>query len=54
MRLARTRGLAFAEAQTNPHQRVPDQEFAAMVGAIARLPAGGSCWMWAEDRSQHG
>ncbi|MBV8911688.1 MAG: glycosyltransferase family 2 protein [Acetobacteraceae bacterium] len=37
-RLARTRELAFAREGTNPHQRVPDQEFADMVRAIARLP----------------
>ena len=37
-RLARTRGLAFAQAGTNPHQKVPDEEFAEMVRAIALLP----------------
>jgi hypothetical protein len=37
-RLARTRALAMAQEGTNPHQRVPDQEFADMVRAIARLP----------------
>ncbi len=38
LRLARTRGQTFADAATNLHQRVSDQEFTDMVGAIGRLP----------------
>ena len=37
-RLARTRGQAFADPAANPHQRVPDGVFEAMVRAIATLP----------------
>ena len=37
-RLARTRGQAFARADTNPHQRVADAEFEEMMRSIARLP----------------
>ena len=37
-RLARTRGQAFARADTNLHQRVPDAVFDSMVRSIARLP----------------
>ena len=37
-RLARTRGQAFARAEPNPHQRVADEAFEAMMRAIARLP----------------
>ena len=37
-RLERTRGQAFATADTNPHQRVADEAFEAMVRAIGRLP----------------
>lgn len=37
-RLARTRSQSFADPGTNQHQRVSDQAFAEMVGAIAQLP----------------
>ena len=37
-RLARTRALAFAREDTNPHQRVSDAAFEEMVRAVARLP----------------
>ena len=37
-RLRRTREQAFARADSNPHQRVSDEAFEAMVRAIARLP----------------
>ena len=37
-RLARTRALAFAREDTNPHQRVADAEFEGMIRAIAGLP----------------
>ena len=37
-RLARTRSQTFASADTNPHQRVPDEAFESMVRQIARLP----------------
>jgi hypothetical protein len=37
-RLARSRELNFATADTNPHQRVADCAFRDMVCAIARLP----------------
>ena len=37
-RLRRTREQAFAREDANPHQRVPDAAFEAMVRAIARLP----------------
>ncbi len=37
-RLERTRGLAFANPDINPHQRVSDEAFALMVGSIAQLP----------------
>ena len=37
-RLARSRGLAFARADTNLHQRVPDEVFEGMVRAVAKLP----------------
>lgn len=40
-RLARTRSQAFARDDLNPHQRVKDEEFEAMVRSIARLPRGG-------------
>ena len=40
-RLARTRGQAFARADTNPHQRVEDGEFEGMMRAISRLPREG-------------
>lgn len=36
-RLARTRGQAFASADTDTHQRVPDSEFSGMMGIIAGL-----------------
>lgn len=37
-RLARTRGQAFARADTNLHQRVPDADFEGMMRAVAALP----------------
>ena len=37
-RLHRTRSQAMAHPDALPHQRVPDQDFAAMVHAIATLP----------------
>ncbi len=37
-RLARTRALAFAREDTNPHQRIADDVFETMVRAIGRLP----------------
>ncbi len=37
-RLERTRGQAFARADTNSHQRVSDASFAEMVTNIAQLP----------------
>ncbi len=37
-RLRRTRNQAFARADTNPHQRVPDAAFEAMMRSIASLP----------------
>lgn len=37
-RLERTRTQAFASAETNLHQRVPDQVFEDMMGSIAQLP----------------
>ncbi len=37
-RLARTRGQAFATADTNPHQRVAGEVFEEMIGSIAQLP----------------
>ena len=43
-RLARTRGQAFATAETNPHQRVPDAAFEAMMRAIAGLPRRTGPW----------
>jgi hypothetical protein len=41
LRLARSRTLRFATADTNPHQRVSDSTFQDMVHAIARLPRVG-------------
>ncbi len=38
LRLARTRSQAFSSPDTNRHQRVGDDEFAAMMSAIASLP----------------
>ena len=40
-RLARTRAQRFAREDLNPHQRVADGEFEAMVRSIARLPRAG-------------
>ena len=40
LRLARTRGQAFAGPEVAVHQRVTDTEFAAMMRAIAGLPRG--------------
>ncbi len=37
-RLSRTRGQAFSSPEANLHQRVGDEEFAAMMAAIALLP----------------
>ncbi len=37
-RLRRTRQQAFATAETNPHQRVSDDTFVAMVSDVAQLP----------------
>lgn len=37
-RLERTRAQAFASADVNLHQRVPDRVFEEMVGSIAQLP----------------
>lgn len=37
-RLARSRNIAFARADANPHQRVPDAVFETMMRAVARLP----------------
>jgi len=37
-RLERTRGLNFAHAEINPHQRVSDAAFAEMLEQIAQLP----------------
>ena len=37
-RLGRTRGQAFARADTNLHQRVADADFEGMVRSIAALP----------------
>lgn len=37
-RLQRTRAQAFAHADTNPHQRVPDETFKEMLQSIAQLP----------------
>ena len=41
LRLARTRGQAFAREETNPHQRVSDGQFEEMVRQIAALPREG-------------
>lgn len=40
-RLARTRAQRFAREDLNPHQRVADQDFEAMVRSIAQLPRAG-------------
>ena len=37
-RLGRTRSQSFSSPETNLHQRVSDDEFAEMIGAIAQLP----------------
>ncbi len=37
-RLARTRAQAYARPEDSRHQRVPDDEFSAMLHAIAQLP----------------
>ncbi len=37
-RLSRTREQSFADAETNLHQRVSDEEFAGMMRSIAMLP----------------
>ena len=44
-RLRRTRAQTFAQADTNPHQRVGDEAFEGMMRAIARLPLAGEAIM---------
>lgn len=44
-RLRRTRAQTFAQADTNPHQRVGDAAFGDMMRVIARLPRAGEATM---------
>lgn len=48
-RLGRTRSQSFSTPETNPHQRVSDDDFAAMIGAIAQLPRESAPFAMAED-----
>ena len=50
-RLERTRRLAFAAPDINPHQRVSDDDFALMVRSIAQLPREDALEDTLSDRS---